>query len=154
MTDNSSETTEVLPTVEPVVAAADAPAVAPVVHYQPEPTKPAGAGGSSRVMIVVASVVLGLVVLGATFASGAVVGSHFAGGRRGMAVGQQGQLGGPGGMNGGYGQGQRGGRGRRGYGGYNGQMPPQGFGQGQTAPNGQVPPQGQTAPNGSTGQPQ
>jgi hypothetical protein len=157
MTDNSSETTEVMPTVEPAVAPPEAPVAAPAVEYQPVATKPPSAVGTPKAMIVVASVVLGLLILGATFASGAMVGSHFAGGRRGIVAGQPGQLGGPGaGMNGseGFKRGPGGRRGRGGFGGTNGQMPPQGQTAPQGAPQGQMPPQGQTAPDGSTGQQQ
>jgi hypothetical protein len=167
MTDNSSETTAVIPTVEPAAAPPQEPVAAPAAEYRTVATKPTSAAGTPKAMIVVASVVLGLLILGATFASGAMVGSHFAGGRRGIVAEQQGQFGGPGaGMNGGEGfeRGPGGRHGGRGLNGQNGQVPPRGQGQsapqgqmppqGQTAPQGQLPPQGQPAPGGSTGQPQ
>jgi hypothetical protein len=156
MTDNSNETTGVMPTaempsVEPTVAAPEPAAVAAPVYKTPAM---APATGTSKVLIIVAAAVLGFVVLGATFASGVMVGSHIGGARGGAAMARQGQLGMPGGPDGqlgaprGRGYGGRG-HGRGGFGGQNapqGQMPPQG--QGQTAPQGQV------APDGPTGQTQ
>jgi hypothetical protein len=167
MTDNSNETTEVLPTVEmpavePAVAGSGPAVATPATAYKTPEMKPVTS--TSKVLIIVAAAVLGFVVLGATFASGVMVGSHVGGMRGGPAITRQGQLGGPGGPGGQLGapQGrdfeQDGGRGhgrggRGGYGGQNGpqgQMPPQG----QGGPQGQVPPQGQAAPDGSTGQSQ
>jgi hypothetical protein len=163
MTDNSNETTEVMPAVEtPAVeptAAGPQPAVAvPAAGYKTPDIKPVT--GTSKVLIIVAAAVLGFAVLGATFASGVMVGSHLGGVRGGAAMARQGQLGGPDGPGGqlgapqgrGFDQGRGRGHGRGGRGGLGGQNAPQGQlppqGQGQSAP------QGQTAPDGSTGQPQ
>jgi hypothetical protein len=153
MTDSSSETTEVMPTAEPVVGPPQVPADAPAPEYVTPVHKPVS--GTSKVVIAVAAVVLGFVVLGGTFASGVMVGSHVGGGRGGGVAQQRGQFGAQGqGTNGGGFEGQRGGRhgggGRGGFGGRGGQMSPQG----QTAPQGQVAPQTQTAPGGSNAQPQ
>ena len=138
MTDSSSETTEVMPTAEPVVGAAEEPVAAPAVEYRTPVPKPVS--GASKVVIIVAAVVLGFVVLSGTFASGVMVGSHIGGGRGGVVAGQRGQFGVQGeGMNGRGFEGRRGGMHGRG-----GQMPPQG----------QTTPQGQTAPDGSNAQPQ
>ena len=82
MTD-SNDTTEVLPTAEmPAAAPAAAmpePAGAPAPAYKTPEAKPAT--GTSKVLIIVAAVVLGFVVLGTTFASGVMVGTHVGGGR-------------------------------------------------------------------------
>lgn len=152
MTDNSSETTEVMPTAVPVVDPAEMPVAAPATEYLTPTHKPVS--GTSKAVIVVAAVVLGFVVLGGTFASGVMVGSHVGGARGGVVAQQRGQFGTPGqGMNGGGFESRRGGKrggGRGGFGGRGGQMPPQG----QTAPQGQAAPQTQTAPGGSNAQPQ
>ncbi len=94
MTDNSSETTEVMPTAEPVAGPPQVPVDAPAPEYVTPTHKPVS--GTSKVVIVIAAVVLGLVVLGGTFASGAMVGSHVGGGRGGAVAGQSGQFGGRG----------------------------------------------------------
>ncbi len=153
MTDNSNETTEVLPVVEaPAVEASpavQAPAAsAPAVEYTTPASRPLS--GTSKALIAVAATVFGLMLLGATFASGVAVGSHIGGARGGFAA-RQGQFGGPGGgmMNGrGFEEGRRGQGFRHGNGGFGGQY-------GQTEPQGQLPPghpdsQGQPAPQGQT----
>ena len=157
MTDNSNEATEALQTVEmpavgPAVAGVQPEVAAPAAGYKTPEITPVT--GTSKVLIIVAAAVLGFVVLGATFASGVMVGSHVGGPRGSTAMMQRGQLGAP--QDRGYDQGGGRGRDRRGRGGFGGQNVPQGQmpPQGQNTPRGQLPPQGQTAPDGSAGQSQ
>ena len=59
MTDNSSETTEVLPTTEPVSPPAEEPVAAPAMEYQqPVTATHVGGTGTSKTLIVVAGGVL------------------------------------------------------------------------------------------------
>jgi hypothetical protein len=100
---------------------------------------------SDRVLLIVLGVVLALLVLAGTFASGVAVGGRIALARRGLTAN------GP--MMRGYGQGLGGQNQGQGYGGRRGMR---GYGYGQGQGQGQLPqghpqiPQGQTAPQGTT----